>query len=326
MTTKRKFSFPKDFITQTSEIQKSYFNEDFQIGGSNANFSKHFGLKKIAAHYFKIPPGYRTSEPHAESLEEEFVFVISGQIDLWLNGFIKTMKAGDCIGFASGTGVAHSFINNSATDCELFVSGERTKPENQYHFPHNKKLNEENGAKWWAQAPEQKMGTHLGRAGLVEPNQYSDQIDILSSYDNIPNESYSYPGDTETFSYGVCLSRPFQMKSVAIWLEKLPSGKRSSWPHAHSVEEEFVFILQGEPHILLGEKEHQVLAFTGVDFKAGSGIAHTLINKTQEDIYYLCVGECEPKGDKIYYPNHPERNEQMRKEGGLWEEMIKTRG
>ncbi|EQC43740.1 cupin domain-containing protein [Bacteriovorax sp. Seq25_V] len=307
-------------IINSSDIFTELYNEELKIAGTNANLSKYFGLKRVAAHYFKIPSGYRTSEPHAESMEEEFVFVISGQIDLWLNGKIKTMKKGDCIGFPSGTGVGHCFINNYEIPCELFVSGERTKSENQYHFHLDPSLKDVCGVKWWDDMPKQVLGTHLGLPGTVKSDEYDDSITTLNGYANLTDESYSYPGDSETFGNGVCLSRPFGLKNIAIWLERVPVGKRTSWPHAHSVEEEFVFVLEGEPTVLLDSNEFSAKPFDGIDFKAGSGIAHTLINKTSDFIFYLCVGECDPVGDKIYYPQHAARNKEMKDKGLLWEE------
>lgn len=305
------------------DVLSEYFNEELKVGGLNANLSKYFGLSRVAAHYFKIPHGYRTSEPHAESLEEEFVFVISGEIDLWLNGKIKRMTKGDCIGFPAGTGVGHCFINNSGKDCEIFVSGDRTKPDNQYHFHLDHSLEKECGDKWWSDMPKQELGEHNGLPGDFDKSLFDKNIDIFNSFENIPNDSYSYPGDTETFTNGVCLSRKFGMKNIAIWLERIPPGKRTSWDHAHSVEEEFVFVLTGKPIVRLNNRDFRAKEFTGIDFKAGSGIAHTLYNDSDEYIYYLCAGECEPDNDKIYYPNHPSRNEEMRKEGALWEDMIK---
>lgn len=316
------FALEGHFIN-TFDVLKEYKNEDLKIGGSNANLSKCFDLKRVAAHYFKIPSGYRTSEPHAESLEEEFVFVISGEIDLWLNGNIKKMIKGDCIGFPAGTGVGHCFINNSDMDCELFVSGDRTMPDNRYHFHLDQSLKKECGEKWWDDIPSQELGHHDGLPGVYDNSMKDDEIKIFNGYDNIPNSSYSYPNDTETFSNGVCLSRNFGMKSIAVWLERLPIGKRSSWDHAHSVEEEFVFVLEGNPTVRLDRKDFIASPFTAIDFKAGSGVSHTLVNKTDNDIYYLCAGECNPLNDKIYYPNQPARNEEMRKEGALWEEMNK---
>jgi uncharacterized cupin superfamily protein len=46
-----------------------------------APFSKYFGFKKLGIHHETLPPGRRTSFPHAESAEEEFVFVIEGNPD-----------------------------------------------------------------------------------------------------------------------------------------------------------------------------------------------------------------------------------------------------
>lgn len=310
-------------VINVNDIKTEWINEDLKVGGYNANMSKYFGLKRVAAQYFIIPKGYRSSEPHAESLEEEFVFVISGEIDLWLNGKIKKMTKGDCIGFPAGTGVGHCFINNSQSDCEIFVSGDRTKLDNQYHFHLDPGLEKECGDKWWGNMPKQILGNHNGLPGVVDENLQDDSIKIFNGLDNFPSDSYSYPGDTETFTNGICLSRQFGMKNIAVWLERLPSGKRTSWPHAHSVEEEFVYILDGEPVLYLDGTEFTTGPSCGIDFKAGSGIAHTLINKSDDYIYYLCAGECEPRNDKIYYPEHPDRNREMKKEGILWEEKFK---
>lgn len=81
----------KDHIVKASEIAVEHFDHYAKIGGLGSNFSKHFNLKRVGVHHFVISPGFRTSRPHAESIEEEFVFVIKGEIDLWFNGKIKKM-------------------------------------------------------------------------------------------------------------------------------------------------------------------------------------------------------------------------------------------
>lgn len=307
------------FFADSSFIQNKIVNEELKVGSLDSDFSKYFDFKKIAAHYLVVSPGYRTSEPHAESLEEEFVFVIAGEIDLWLNGKIKTMSRGDCIGFPAGTGVGHCFINNSEVDCELFVAGNKTIISNRYHFHLDPSLATECGDKWWDDIPKQDLYGHNGLPGKFDQSLIDIKVNTLNGFDKIPSDSFSYPNDTETFSYGVCLSRPFGMKKIAIWLEKLVPGKRSSWPHAHSVEEEFVFILQGTPDIYLDGTDYKTQPNMGIDFKAGSGVSHTIQNKIDNDIYYLCVGECEAPNDKIYYPEHPLRNIEMREKGLLWD-------
>jgi len=59
----------------------------------------NFALKALGIHHERLPPGRRTSYPHAESAEEEFVYVIEGTPDVWLDGTLHRLKPGD--GWAS---------------------------------------------------------------------------------------------------------------------------------------------------------------------------------------------------------------------------------
>ncbi len=281
-----------DHLISVSQIEFTDFDQDHLIGGRQANFSKHFNLQRLGIHHYVLPAGYRTSLPHAESLEEEFVFVISGEVDLWCNGKIKKMTKGDAVGFPILTGDGHTFINNSKDDVVLFVVGERTKKENQCHFHLHPEKAKEMGDFWWAEAPPKKLGGHHGLPGPYPDTLNDPSIKVLSGYQAIPAKADCYYGTEESFGHGTCLSRPFGLSKIAVWLEKLPPGKKSSWPHAHSSEEEFVFILEGEAHLWLNGAEFIVKENHAIDFKAGSGVAHTLINKSEKDLYYLCVGEC----------------------------------
>ncbi len=316
----------KQLIVRSSEIEEEYNDQSAKICGSSVNFSRHFDLKRIGVHLVRVPVGMRTSKPHAEKTEDEFVFVIDGEVDLWFNGRIKKMQSGECIGFPAGTGVGHCFINNSQKEVLLFVVGERTKNDNQCHFHLEPELKEELKVFWWADMPLQNLGPHNGWPGSVDKSMIDESIETINSSEALKSaQTSSYPGDTETFGHGVCLSRDFKIGTFAVWLEKLPPGLRSAWPHAHSVEEEFVFVLEGTPTLWLNHEDYKIESFSAVDFKAGSGIAHAVYNKSSKDVFYLCVGECEAPSDKIFYPLHPERNQQMRAKGRLWEDCPKQR-
>jgi uncharacterized cupin superfamily protein len=311
-----------DILISASKIENEYFDEVLKIGGKRSSFSEYFKFQRIGINYFEIPPGYRTSRPHAEKCEDEFIYVISGEIDCWFNGKIKRMKSGDSIGFPAGTGVGHSFINNSVSVAELFVAGERTKSENQYHFHLEPQLQIECKERWWRDMPAQSLAGHNGLPGEFDKSLFDQSIKTLNGLSLCQDgKTYSYPGDSETFGHGTCLSREFQINSFAVWIEKLPPGKRSAWPHAHSVEEEFIFVLEGKPTLWINHKEFELKIFDGVDFKAGSGLAHAILNKSDRDLYYLCVGECNPFNDLIYYPLHDRRNEEMKVKGLFWEDV-----
>ncbi len=77
----------------------------------------------LVLHHELPPAGRRTSWPHAESAEEEFVYVIDGYPQVWIDGDIYDLVPGDAVGFPAGTGNAHTFINNSELDVRLLVVG-----------------------------------------------------------------------------------------------------------------------------------------------------------------------------------------------------------
>jgi ribosomal-protein-alanine N-acetyltransferase len=123
---------------------------------------KKLGLQKIGVHIEKLPIGRRTSWPHAESLEEEFVYVIKGTPDVWINGTLHPLMEGDFVAFPSGTGIAHTFINNSDQEVIILVGGEANKKENQIYYPLHPKRNMELKEKnmFWEDWPKQNLGNH----------------------------------------------------------------------------------------------------------------------------------------------------------------------
>ena len=151
-------------IIHWTEIEKA---APFSYGGSdepmafNANYRRHFGFGKIGIHHERLPAGHRLSRPHAESAEEEFVYVIDGTPDVWLDGTLHRLKQGDAVGFPAGDGLAHTFINNTDEVVNLLVVGEAAKPENRIVYP----LNPESKAvrdDWWDDAPKRPLGDHDG--------------------------------------------------------------------------------------------------------------------------------------------------------------------
>jgi uncharacterized cupin superfamily protein len=133
-------------------------DEPMSIG---ASFVRHFGLAKLGIHHERLPPGRRTSFPHAESAEEEFVYVLEGQPDVWLDGYLHRLRPGDAVGFPAGTGLAHTFLNNTDAEVRLLVVGERTKPENRNFYPRHpdrRPLHPD----WWDDHPQRALGPHDG--------------------------------------------------------------------------------------------------------------------------------------------------------------------
>lgn len=134
-------------------------SEKLSIGSP---FGRLFGLSRIGIHHELLPPGRRTSWPHAEKTEEEFVYVIEGTPDVWLDGELHRLQPGDGVGFAPGSGLAHTFINNSSSDVRLLVVGEHKRADNQVVYPLHPARNAEIGELLWRDVPTRDLGPHDG--------------------------------------------------------------------------------------------------------------------------------------------------------------------
>jgi len=92
----------------------------------NRRLGDHAGLQNYGVNLTRIIPGGQSSYRHAHSHQDEFVFVLEGNVILETNAGAQTLKKGMCAGFRAGTGDAHRFVNRSDTDVLLLVIGDRT--------------------------------------------------------------------------------------------------------------------------------------------------------------------------------------------------------
>jgi uncharacterized cupin superfamily protein len=138
----------------------SHYDGDDELMSIGARFGRHFGLTRLGIHHERLLPGRRTSYPHAESSEEEFVYVIAGTPDVWLDGELHRLRPGDGVGFPAGTGICHSFLNNTAAEVRLLVVGETRNPGNHVFYPRNPE--QAVRSDWWSDPPARAMGAHDG--------------------------------------------------------------------------------------------------------------------------------------------------------------------
>ena len=93
----------------------------------------------------------------------------------------------------------------------------------------------------------------------------------------------------------------FGLTNFGVNLTTLEPGAVSALYHWHSVQDEFVFVLEGEATVLVGEAEYELLPGDCLGFKAGTGIGHQVANRGKENITYLEIGDRLP-GDSGGYP------------------------
>jgi uncharacterized cupin superfamily protein len=154
------------FILSTTDVpeQIDRYPRSDEDQGHRRPIGKAAGLVRIGLHVLRLLPGRRTSYPHAESNEEEFVYVLEGEVDAWIDGELHRMKAGDLAAFPAGTGICHTFINDGPREATLLVGGEAGKRDNRIFYPLNpERRTDVVWSQWWDDIPLRPQGPHDGK-------------------------------------------------------------------------------------------------------------------------------------------------------------------
>ena len=94
----------------------------------------------------------------------------------------------------------------------------------------------------------------------------------------------------------------FGLANFGVNLTRLAPGAISSLRHAHSRQDEFVYILSGNPVLVTDAGETPLAPGMCAGFRAGTGDGHHLVNRTKADVVYLEVGD-RSSGDAGSYPD-----------------------
>lgn len=106
----------------------------------------------------------------------------------------------------------------------------------------------------------------------------------------------------------------FGLVNFGVNLTTLAPGAASALRHAHSKQDEFIYILQGHPTLHTDEGLTKLAPGMCAGFAHGTGNGHRLLNETTEDVVYLEVGDRTP-GDEGSYPDDDLRAELL---DGKW--------
>jgi uncharacterized cupin superfamily protein len=84
------------------------------------------GLKNFGVNLTTLPPGAQSALRHWHALQDEFVYVVSGELVLITEAGEQILKAGMTAGFPAGRPDAHHLVNRSATEATYLEVGDRT--------------------------------------------------------------------------------------------------------------------------------------------------------------------------------------------------------
>lgn len=125
---------PPRKLTASSVEPRSGTNYPSQFAGAVSGRQKRvlgdrFGLDQFGANLTTLAPGAWSAHRHWHRQEDEFVYVLQGELVLIDDDGEHVMQAGDCAGFKAGSGNGHHLVNKSDAPATYLEIGTRSATE-----------------------------------------------------------------------------------------------------------------------------------------------------------------------------------------------------
>jgi len=95
--------------------------------------SDAFGLSQFGANLLELPPGVWSSQRHWHERQDEFVYVVEGEVTLVTNEGETVLKPGMFAGFRAGVANGHHLVNRSNAIARVLEMGTRTAEETAHY-------------------------------------------------------------------------------------------------------------------------------------------------------------------------------------------------
>jgi uncharacterized cupin superfamily protein len=93
------------------------------------------GLTQFGVNLLCLPPGAWSSQRHWHVGEDEFVYVLSGEVVLVTDAGEEVLRAGDAAGFKAGDANGHCLQNRAASEVLVLEIGSRVKDGDTAYYP-----------------------------------------------------------------------------------------------------------------------------------------------------------------------------------------------
>lgn len=98
-------------------------------GRSRQRLGDAVGLTQFGVNLLRLPPGTWSSQRHWHVKDDEFVWVVEGEVVLVEDGGETVLRAGDCAGWKAGEPNGHHLQNRTRRDAVLLEIGSRNADE-----------------------------------------------------------------------------------------------------------------------------------------------------------------------------------------------------
>jgi uncharacterized cupin superfamily protein len=119
---------PKISITAVLNIRGTGYPPQFNAPSTERvrqRLGNAGGLTDFGVNLMRLPPGNWSSQRHWHSHEDEFVYVLEGELMLIEDNGETVLHAGDCAAFPKGSGNGHHMINRSNATAVYIEIGSR---------------------------------------------------------------------------------------------------------------------------------------------------------------------------------------------------------
>ncbi len=271
------------------------------------------GLTQFGAYIETLHPGAHSSERHWHEAEDEFLYVLSGDLTIIDNHGAHLLTTGDAVCWPHGAPNAHQVKNLSTAPASYLIMGTRVARD-ICHYPDTGRRQVNLDSTWRV---EDSAGTVL-RGGDLPPallniapvwgtpydGNAAPRIQRAKDREWVSEGPYTHPAMGETLGpYAHCiLGNAGGLSQFGVHLECLPPGSASSFRHWHETEDEMVYILSGHPTLIEDSKATLAPGDAAV-WPAGRAVGHCLRNDSPNETTYLTIGT-RLTDDRIHYPDH----------------------
>ncbi len=117
--------------TKPSNYPEPFFSR--MAGRTKRPLGDLFGLTNFGVNLTTLAPGAMSALLHRHTTQDEFVYVLEGELVLVTDDGETPLKPGDCAGFPKG-GVAHQLVNRSDAPASYLEIGDRS-PGDSASYP-----------------------------------------------------------------------------------------------------------------------------------------------------------------------------------------------
>jgi uncharacterized cupin superfamily protein len=134
---KTRDEMPKVDIAKVPVKSGTFYPDEFKaecMGRHKQALGDAVGLTQFGVNITRIEPGQASALRHWHEQEDEFIYMLEGELVLAENDGEVTLKPGDAAGFKAGNGNGHRLINRGKVDAVYFEVGTRSHHE-KVHYP-----------------------------------------------------------------------------------------------------------------------------------------------------------------------------------------------